>query len=283
MVHLLTFGMSVNSTKQYMESPYSDRSYGVTQALEVEGAIMEAQVEFRVLGSLELKGPGGESFPSILAQPKRVALLAYLALAEPHGWRQRDELLGIFWPERDKHHAQTALRNSLHFLRRECGEGLVMRRGSEVGLAPNAVWCDGVAFEEGLRRGELEASVELYRGDLLASFHVGRAPEFERWLEVERARLAGLYEEGVESLAERAIARRRWRDGIRWWQLLARRDRYNSRYVLKLMEALVMAGEPANAIRVAGEHERFLQEDLGAEPPLEVIELAKRLHTNGAG
>ena len=71
---------------------------------------MDTQVEFRVLGSLELKGPGGEEFPSVLARPKRVALLAYLALAEPHGCDERDEQLGIFWPERDKHHAQTGLR-----------------------------------------------------------------------------------------------------------------------------------------------------------------------------
>jgi DNA-binding SARP family transcriptional activator len=244
---------------------------------------MDVQVEFRVLGTLELRGPGGEEVSSVLAQPKRVAILTYLALAEPRGWHQRDELLGIFWPERDKHHAQTALRNSLHFLKRQLGEGLVLRRGSEVSLAPSGLWCDAVAFEGELNRGDLEAAVALYRGDLLASFHVGGAPDFERWLELERARLAGLFEEAVESLSERAIARRRWRDGIRWWQLLARRDEYNSRYVLKLMEALVMAGEPANAIRVAEEHERFLQEDLGAEPPLEVLELAKRLHSNGSG
>ncbi len=273
----------MSSTEQYTERAYPDRSQGVTHALEVAGCFMEAQIEFRVLGSLELKGPGGEEFPQVVTQPKRVALLTYLALAEPQGWHQRDELLGILWPERDKHHAQTALRNSLHFLKRGLGEDVVLRRGTEIRLAPNPLWCDAVAFEDGLRRGELEASVALYRGELLISFHVARAPDFERWLELERARLAGLFEEAVESLAEQAIARRRWRDGTRWWQLLARRDEYNSRYVLKLMEALVMAGEPANAIRVAEEHERFLQEDLGAEPPLEVLELAKRLHSNGSG
>jgi hypothetical protein len=34
---------------------------------------------------------------------------------------------------------------------------------------------------------------------------------------------------------------------------------------------------------VGEEHERFLQEDLGAEPPVEVVELAKRLRRNGSG
>lgn len=245
---------------------------------------MDSRIEFRVLGSVELIGPDGLGLPRVLAQPKRLALLAYLALAEPRGWHRRDELLGIFWPERDKHHAQTALRNSLHFLRREMGDSVVSRAGThEIGLDPDVMWCDARAFQDELSQGDLEVAARLFRGDLLASFHLRGAPDFERWLELERARYNALFGEAVESLAERAVARRRWRDGIRWWQLLAGRDPYNSRYVLKLMEALVMAGEPANAIRMAEEHERFLREDLDAEPPLEVIELAKRLHSNGNG
>ena len=39
----------------------------------------------------------------------------------------------------------------------------------------------------------------------------------------------------------------------------------------------MQAGEPVNAVRAAAEHRRFVQEDLGAEPAAEVMELAKRL------
>ena len=39
-------------------------------------------IEFRLLGSVDLKGPEG-TLRSVLAQPKRVALLAYLAVAKP--------------------------------------------------------------------------------------------------------------------------------------------------------------------------------------------------------
>ena len=37
----------------------------------------------------------------MLRQPRRLALLVYLALAHPKGLHQRDKLLALFWPEMD--------------------------------------------------------------------------------------------------------------------------------------------------------------------------------------
>jgi DNA-binding SARP family transcriptional activator len=239
---------------------------------------MGTGIQLRVLGSVELEGNGKRTFRTILAQPKRVALLTYLALAQPRGWHRRDELQAVFWPERDKKHAQCALRNSLHFLRQRLGETVVLRRGiQEVSLASSALWCDAVAFEKGALSGEPDACTRLYRGNLLEGFFIREAPEFERWLEVERARLSELYEYVIGSLAEGAAAERRWVDQVRWRRRLTRLDPYNSRYVFEFMEALLQAGEPANAIRAAAEHRRFVQDDLGVEPAAEVLELAKIL------
>jgi serine/threonine-protein kinase len=66
-------------------------------------------IEFRLLGSLDLTGPEG-TLRSVLAQPKRVALLAYLAVATPNGFHCRDKLLGLFWPESDQERGRGALR-----------------------------------------------------------------------------------------------------------------------------------------------------------------------------
>jgi serine/threonine-protein kinase len=239
---------------------------------------MANRFQMRVLGSLELEGAGTSRFRTLLAQPKRVALLTYLALAQPRGWHRRDELQALFWPEQDKKHAQCSLRNSLYFLRQRLGETVVLRRGSqEVSVASSALWCDAVAFEAGALSGELEACTKLYRGHLLEGFFIRESPEFERWLDVERARLAELYERVIGSLAEAAAAEQRWVDQVRWRRRLTRLDPYNSRYVFNLMEALLQAGEPANAARAALEHRRFVQEDLGVEPAAEVLELAELL------
>ena len=80
-------------------------------------------VEFRILGTLKLIGGGGHELHSVLAQPKRVALLAYLAAASPRRFHRRDSLVALFWPDLDQEHARAALRQSLHILRRSLGEG----------------------------------------------------------------------------------------------------------------------------------------------------------------
>ena len=97
-------------------------------------------IEFRVLGALDLKGPNGETLLSVLAQPKRVALLAYLAVASPNGFHRRDKLLGLFWAESDQEHGRAALRKALYFLRQSLGDEVVVNRGDEeVGLADKAL------------------------------------------------------------------------------------------------------------------------------------------------
>jgi len=238
----------------------------------------EIHIQLRVLGRLELHGTDGRPFSEVLAQPKRVALLIFLALSGARGWQRRDTLLGIFWPERDREHAQCALRKGLYVLKRALGEEAILRRGdTEVQLAEGVVWCDAVAFERGVTAGDLEASAQLYQGNLLEGFFIRGAPEFERWLDAERLRLSDIHERAIRSLAEAAAAEERWLDQVNWRRRLTRLDPYNSRYVFRLMEALLAAGEPANAIRAAAEHRRFVQEDLGAEPAAEVMELVERL------
>lgn len=164
-------------------------------------------IEFRVLGSLDLRGPGGETLLAVLAQPKRVALLAYLAVATPRGFHRRDKLLGLFWPERDQEHGRSALRKALYFLRQSLGEEMLVSRGDEeVGLAEGEVWCDAVAFEEALEGGDPGKALELYGGDLLEGFYISEAPEFERWLAAERQRLAGR----LRALRDDALADSIW-------------------------------------------------------------------------
>src|SRR6185437_1097711 len=88
-------------------------------------------IEFRTLGTLDLRAADGRELHSLLAQPKRIALFAYLCIAQPRGFHHRDTLLGLFWPNADQEHARTSLRKSLHFLRRALGDDAILSRGDE--------------------------------------------------------------------------------------------------------------------------------------------------------
>lgn len=47
-------------------------------------------IRLRTLGALDFRGPDGAELGAVLAQPKRVALLCYLAMAIPRGPHRRD-------------------------------------------------------------------------------------------------------------------------------------------------------------------------------------------------
>ena len=130
-------------------------------------------IELRALGTLALRDPNGEDLHSVLAQPKRVALLAYLAIARPRGFQRRDTLLALLWPELDEQHARGALNQALRHLRTALGKEAVPSRGDgEIGIDVRALSCDAVEFEAAIEADDPARALGLYRGDLLDGFHV---------------------------------------------------------------------------------------------------------------
>src|SRR5215208_3174734 len=147
-------------------------------------------IELRTLGALELTSADSRAVGSVLAQPRRTALLCYLALATPRGFHRRDTLFALFWPEDDAEQARHALRQSVYFLRRALGAKSIVSRGDEeLALASDQVCCDVWTFDAAVDQGRAADARAVYRGELLAGFHTSSAPDFERWLDEERSRL----------------------------------------------------------------------------------------------
>jgi len=98
-------------------------------------------VELRILGHTELSSHGDRTGSFVLRQPKRIALLAYLAMATAGGYRRRDQIVALFWPELDQTHARTQLRKVLHALRSTIGSDTLVSRGEEeIRLDPSLFW-----------------------------------------------------------------------------------------------------------------------------------------------
>src|SRR5437899_12372641 len=127
---------------------------GACALLAVSRAI--CVVEFRILGALHLLSADGHELKAILAQPKRVALLAYLAAATPRRPHRRDSLIALFWPELDQEHARAALRQALHGLRQTLGDDVLVTRGDgDIGLDAERIRCDVVEFARAAEVGRL--------------------------------------------------------------------------------------------------------------------------------
>jgi DNA-binding SARP family transcriptional activator len=122
-------------------------------------------VRFWVLGRFAIDADG------VVVEPPRASrarsLLAWLVLHPgPH---RRSRLAARFWPEVLDSSARASLRVALSELRAALGStaDCFAADRNQVGLMADRVWVDALAFAELAARGELEAALELCRGELL--------------------------------------------------------------------------------------------------------------------
>src|SRR5690349_11732971 len=160
--------------------------------------------ELLTLGRVRLvAGADDEDTAPSGAQPKRLALLAYLALSSPV---RRDSLLALLWPDLGEHEGRRALRQALHNLRRTLGEQAIVGTGDELSLDPQLVSCDAVSFEQLVAEGRFDDALSLYNGDFFANFSVDdAAPELEEWISRTRARLRRRAAAANWALADSAV------------------------------------------------------------------------------
>ena len=234
-------------------------------------------IELRVLGTLAIQSrDGGPPVPAV-TQPKRLALLLYLALAEPPGLQSRDSLAALLWPEADDDSTRHSLRNTLYGLRQALGEGAIVSRGEGyVGLDPAAIRCDAVEVRALLAAHRWKEALAGWGGDLAPGFHISGAPEFERWLDDQRAAL------------RRAVADAGWRrvdemerngePGVgeaarRAWAM----DPTNEAGARRLMQLLDATTGRAAAQRAYDDLAEYLRREFETVPSAETRALAERL------
>lgn len=235
----------------------------------------------RLFASPSLAASDGSPLTGRPIQRHRLALLALLARS-PRGGLTREALMAYLWPESDSERARNLLNVSVYVLRRALGEQAIPSAGSELRLATELVDVDVLAFESALKRGDRETAVNAYRGPFLEGFFLKDAPEFERWVERERARLADQFAGALESLAEEAEARRDMASAVDQWKALAAHDPYDASVAMRLVQALADSGNRAGALRHARIHEQLVREELGLEPAPGLQALVARLRAEPA-
>lgn len=225
-------------------------------------------VRLQLLGALGLTGGDGHEIRPVLAQPKRFALLAYLALAEPRGFRRRDTLLPLFWPDTAGEPARASLRRSLHFLRSHLGEGVIVTRGEEeVDVAADHLTCDARVFEEHLAANREAEALALYHGDLLAGFFVSdAAPELDEWIDRTRRRYRDAAFTAAERLSDREATAGRRSTARFWSERALDLQPLSEPALLRMLRLLDLEGDRVEALRRYDDFARRLKAELGVEP-----------------
>jgi len=233
--------------------------------------------ELHTLGRVHLVADDGAELPGG-AQTKRVALLAYLALARESPVR-RDALLALFWPELPEPDARAALRQALYYLRRVAGD-LFTTSGDEVSLRDGALRCDAVDIEQLARAGRFEDAIALYRGDFFDGFHVDDvSPELEEWVSRTRSRLKRRASGAAWSAADAASASGQTERAIELARRACELDVDQEAGWRRLMTLQAETGDRVGALRTYEEVVVRLERELETKPATETVSLAERIRT----
>jgi DNA-binding SARP family transcriptional activator/TolB-like protein/Flp pilus assembly protein TadD len=236
-------------------------------------------IELRTLGSVSVRASRHPGADNVLAQPKRFALLAYLAIAAPGSFVRKDVLLSLFWPDADQQRGRNVLRQTVFLLRKSLGADVIIGRGDEeLGVNADVVVTDVARFEAALAAGQYDEALELYRGDFLHGFHVpDAAPELDEWIQSKSRRM--------QLLATRAA----WLKAVEAETagnpdaaaLAAHRalqlDPLNEKRVADVMQMLARGGDRIAALNAYGTYAQRAEQDLGVEPAAVLQESAHAL------
>jgi len=237
-----------------------------------------------VLGRFELRREDG---PLLRLPKKTQALLAILAVG---GDRPvpRDQLATLLWGDRGTEQARQSLRQSLLSLRSALAgdaDRVLVADASSVGLlCTDAISLDAREFESLIRSDDLvdlARAERLYRDDLLHGLHIPVEP-FERWLTIERQRLAGLRLTLLEKLAIAQARSGLSESAIASAQHLIALDPFREEAHRLVMRLLAEGGKRGAAL-VQYEHcARVLREELDIEPDAETERLAAEIREGSA-
>ena len=126
-----------------------------------------------------------------------------------------------------------------------------------------------LAFDVAVDAARLTEALALYRGDLLDGFFISGAPEFERWLEDERARLRRRAVETAWTLAESCRVAGDVSLAAHWARHAAALVRDDEGALRRLIALLGDLGDRAGALQAYDVFSRRLAEEYEAEPAAE--------------
>ena len=235
------------------------------------------RVDFKTLGAVDLRNADGQTLSSVLHQPKRTALLAYLAIRGKE-YQSRDTLIALFWPESTETSGRHSLSQAIYKLRDAVGADVITTRGDvAVGIALDLVYCDALAFAKAISDGLFAEALDLYKGDFLAGFLVDGLDEFERWVATIRTDLRSKAATAAWSLASQQLARHSVAEAVRTATRALELSPESENRARALLKLLISSDEKAGAMAFYTQIKRVLRDALDASPSRETVALVEPL------
>ncbi len=218
----------------------------------------------------------GRTLTGAGAQPRRLALLTRLACAGDRGLT-RDKLLALFWPDADEERARRGLTQAVYALRHDLGAEDALLGTWDLRLNPALMSSDVAEFSAAVTARAWDRAVGRYTAPFLDGFHLPSAPEFERWAEEQRGALAREHSLALDRLAQAATDAGDRVAAVGWLRKLAAQDPLNAEVAVRLMTALLAAGDRNGALKHAQIYEALLEQELDVPMDREVLAFAEQI------
>jgi DNA-binding SARP family transcriptional activator len=121
--------------------------------------------------------------------------------------------------------------------------------------------------------------VRLYAGPFLDGFFLRDAPEFDRWVEDQRRRLQRRCSEAIIRLARGASATGDHVHALAWWRRAVELDPFDTETVRHLVQASLIVGDRASALRHVHQHADLLRTELGLDPDPNLVRLMDQVRS----
>ncbi|HEU4325655.1 MAG TPA: BTAD domain-containing putative transcriptional regulator [Roseiflexaceae bacterium] len=223
-------------------------------------------LQLRLFGGAHIAIDGTPVPP--MATRKAEALLIYLACnPQPH---ERETLADLLWDDQPAERAGGNLRLALNYLRKHCDPFVETTRHTIAIRREARRWLDVDTFAQLLARprdpAALAQAAELYGGDFLQGFHLRDASGFSEWQATQAEHWRQQATGAFRTLAERAAARSRYREGLAWAGRLLKLDPLDEAAHRLIMLLHARSGQRTAAARQYAACKRLLQRELGIDP-----------------
>ena len=202
------------------------------------------------------------------------AAMGYLALQRR--WVARDELLVLFWPDRPE---VTARGNLRPLLARLAGEPLAAGFEREPSRVRWLVESDHQGLLVAHRERRWSDAWRLAGGELLEGVSMPRAPEYESWLDIERAVVREAVQAAGMQVADAALEAGEPHEASEVLAALHRLDPLDEAVVRRLMAALARRGARGDALATYDAHVERCLDELGVEPEAATVALAEAVRS----
>lgn len=235
--------------------------------------------ELHTLGPVGVRSRGIGDSTALLVQPKRLALLVYLALAPRRRFRRRDQVTALFWPELDAEHARGSLSQALRYIRRSlCEQALLSQGEDEIGVNSGALWCDAGEFTQACAAHEFERALGVYKGPFLDGFAgADTSPAFQLWVDQERVLLRDQAILAASALGQHAERENDLGGAVRWARRAADLAPEDEVVVARLISLQDRNGDRAGALRTYDAFRLRLKEEFQVTPSHETQALVARI------